>query len=207
MRSRAAKLLALLLAVTALVQATPPPPPPPGPSPGPVGGSGGSGGGSRNQGHISLLRELGCRRSQVGYLCDGSTLEDFEEYEWSHPDLMSFARKFRDAYYRLAQEVDRSKGSIRIALQGEADSQEIHKFKLWNEVDAKLGRREGKKPFDQVTNSDLAWLRSRTLYKVLRQLFPSAEIQVLKPVAHKLPDQKTGRYRAAKIYIVVEVPN
>jgi hypothetical protein len=199
------KLLAIFLVAGISAQAQPPPPPPPCQD----GGSPPCNeevGGDDTDDLARLLRELDCSPSQMGYLCAGSTLKDFEEYKWSHPDLMNFARKFRNIYDRLAQESSHSRGSIRIALQGEADSQEIHKFKLWGDVEPELGRREGRAPSDQVTNTDLAWLRSRALYRVLRKLLPSIEIQELEPVAHKSPNQNTGRFRAAKIYISIEAP-
>jgi hypothetical protein len=193
--------LVLLFAVAAITPAQPPPPPPPGveETQGPSGDRGG-------QKLAQSLREFNCVPFQkLGYLCNSSSLEGFAEYEWTHRGLNDFARRFRTMYLTLRKKLSLlGPTNPRIALQGEADSQAIHKFKIWSEVETQLGRPDDRRPSDPITNPDLAWLRSKAVYGALSRALPLESIKILEPIVHKAPDQNTGKYRAARIYIVIK---
>lgn len=200
--SRLVSLSAFLFVIAVSAPAQPPPRPPYGVEIGrpPKKNSAG-------QQLAQVLQTFNCLPfKKLGYLCDSSALEGFSNYEWTHADLNIFARQFRLVYLHLKERslLLGNHVSLRIALQGEADSQAIHRFKLWSEVESRLGRLEGRNASDPITNPDLAWLRSKAVYEALRQVLPLETVKILEPVEHKAPSEDTGKYRAARIYIAVE---
>lgn len=144
---------------------------------------------------IANLSRFNCQCSvqPKGWRCD--QLAGFEDYEWTHKKLYSFALSVISLANTLPQ------NSFTISIQGISDSKPIKKSKSWWMVSEDCRRKSG-----PITNEDLALLRACTAAKAIERLEGSGRsVSLLPSIAYKPEEKKIGqRYKAAIIFLLGE---
>lgn len=142
-----------------------------------------------------LLQELDCDCQAPGdrYVC--ARLPAFGDIEWTHPGQADFARK-------VAAVVAQLPDGYALRVQGIADSRRIPRSnaKDWGLVDGRCRTHTG-----EITNLDLAWLRSCTTRdEIERILGPDRGVGLESPIDYSqqaAPGFRGDEYKAAVIFL------